>query len=354
MKRGNRFRRGAAGFLAPAFAALFVAAALATACRAEVAARQAQDAAKASPAASSVETRLVTDELGRRVAVPLDVKRVVSLAPNLTETIYALGLEDKLVGDTDFCDTPAAAKSKPHIGSPETPNLEAIVALHPDLVLVAAINQYATMDALARLGIPVYGTEPRTVEQVLATTARIADLMGAGEKGSAMVAQWQGRLDALHARLEDQPMVHVLFVVWADPLITIGQNTFIADALRWAGAESAITTSQDWPRIGMEEVVRVQPDWIVLAGEQMVTKDNAAEDFRKRPAWKELRAVELGRVTVASDDMTRPSPEIVGAIEDLAHELHPEAFAAPETATTGAAGANASTGGAPQGEEVHP
>jgi len=104
----------------------------------------------------------------------------------------------------------------------------------------------------------------------------------------------------------------------------------------------------------MEEVVRVQPDWIVLAGEQMVTKDNAAEDFRKRPEWKELRAVELGRVAVASDDMTRPSPEMIGAIEDLAHELHPEAFAAPETATTGAAGANASTGGAPQGEEVHP
>lgn len=341
----RNFRRA----ILAALAALAFAAAIATRCRAEAIAPQAQDAAKTSPtgAAARVATRLVTDEVGRRVAVPLDVKRVVSLAPNLTETIYALGLEDKLAGDTDYCDTPEAAKTKPHIGSPEDPDLEAILALHPDLVLAAPINRYETMDALARLGIAVYGTEPRTVEQMLASTARIAELLGAPEKGAALAAQLQGRLDALHQRLENRPMVHVLFVVWEDPLITIGQNTFIADALRWAGAESVITTDQDWPRIGMEEVVRVQPDWIVLAGDHMLTEETEAGNFRTRPAWKDLRAVELGRVAVASDDMTRPSPELVNAIEKLARALHPEAFV-PATAGTNAApeGAKAAaTGG---------
>jgi iron complex transport system substrate-binding protein len=277
--------------------------------------------------------RVVTDELGRQVKLPAEVNRVVSLAPNLTETIYALGLEDKLVGDTDFCDTPAAAKSKPHVGSPQNPSLEAIVALQPDLVLVAEINQYATMDALARLGFAVYGTEPHTVEQTLASVGRLADIMGAPERGAAMAADLQKRLDALQARLADRPMAHVLFVVWEDPLMTIGQNTFIADALRWAGAESVILSKQEWPRIGMEEVVRLQPDWIVLSGEHMQAEGTAPKDFLTRPAWKDLRAVELGRVATASDDITRPSPEIVAAIEDLARQLHPEVFAAPENAT---------------------
>lgn len=282
---------------------------------------------------SAPAPRVVTDELGRQVKLPAEVNRVVSLAPNLTETIYALGLEDKLVGDTDFCDTPAAAKSKPHVGSPENPSLEAIVALRPDLVLVAEINEYATMDALARLGFAVYGTEPHTVEQTLASVARLADIMGAPERGAAMTTDLQKRLDALHERLADRPMAHVLFVVWEDPLMTIGQDTFIADALRWAGAESVILSNQEWPRIGMEEVVRLQPEWIVLSGEHMQAEGTAEKDFLTRPAWKELRAVELGRVVTARDDITRPSPEIVAAIEDLARQLHPEVFAAPETAT---------------------
>ncbi|MGA8366626.1 MAG: helical backbone metal receptor, partial [Candidatus Acidiferrales bacterium] len=106
--------------------------------------------------------RVVTDEVGRTVSVPADVRRIVTLAPNLTETIYALGLEDRLAGDTNYCDTPPAAKDKPHIGSPVSPSLEAIVALHPDLVLATtSINRRQTVDALARLGIAVYTSDPR-------------------------------------------------------------------------------------------------------------------------------------------------------------------------------------------------
>ena len=97
------------------------------------------------------------------MAIPVNVRRIVSLAPNLTETVYALGLEDKLVGDTTYCDTPAAAREKPHIGAPLTPSLEAIVALHPDLVLATAINRWETVDAITKLGIPVYTVESRTV-----------------------------------------------------------------------------------------------------------------------------------------------------------------------------------------------
>src|ERR1700684_2213992 len=276
--------------------------------------------------------KFVTDETGRRVAIPFSVRHVVTLAPNLTETIYALGLEDRLAGDTSFCNTPPAAKLKPHVGSPQTPSLEAIVALHPDLVLATtSINRPETVDALARLGIAVYTSDPHTVRGMLDSVAGMADLMGASEQGAALVAQLQERLDAVHARIAELPLVHVLFVVWEDPLITIGQNNFIADVVRGAGAESAIVAQQNWPQVSIEEVVRLQPEYIVLTSDHSesdaASQPSELENLRARPAWKALKAVELGHVVVASDEIDRPSPGLIGAIEQLARRLHPEAFA---------------------------
>ena len=274
-------------------------------------------------------TKNVTDETGRRVAIPLNVQHIVTLAPDLTETIYALGLEEKLVGDTSFCDTPPAAKLKPHVGSPQTPSLEAIVALHPDLVLATtSINRPETVDALLRLGIAVYTSDPHTVRGMLESIGRMADLVGASEQGATLVAQLQARLDAVHARIAELPLIHVLFVVWDDPLMTIGQNTFIADALRWAGAESAIVAKQNWPEVSIEEVVRLQPEYIILTSNH--TESGSAmklNDLRARPAWKALKAVEMGHVVVVGGEIDRPSPGLIGAIEQLARELHPEAFA---------------------------
>jgi cobalamin transport system substrate-binding protein len=269
----------------------------------------------------------VIDETGRRVTVPADVRRIVTLAPDQTETIYALGLGERLVGDTDACDTPPAAKEKPHVGNAQNPNLEAVVALHPDLVLATtSINRRETVDTLRQLGFAVYTSDPHTVRGTLASIARIADVAGAGEQGTKLVAQLQARLDALHGRLADRPLVHVLFVVWEDPLISIGQNTFIADALRWAGGESVILTDQNWPRVGLEEVVRLQPDFIVLTSDHMKAEGAGDTDFRFRAGWKELRAVQLGHVATISEGVDRPAPGLIDAIEELARVLHPEVF----------------------------
>ncbi len=282
----------------------------------------------ADAVAAGETARVVTDEVGRTVSVPADVRRIVTLAPNLTETIYALGLEDRLAGDTNYCDTPPAAKSKPHVGSPVDPSLEAIVALHPDLVLATtSINRRQTVDALARLGIAVYTSDPHTVRGILESMARMADLMGAAPQGAALAARLQARLDALRARLGDQKPVDVLFIVWEEPLVTIGQNTFIADALRWAGAHSVIQSKQNYPRVTFEEVVRLEPDYIVLTGEHEGAEENEGASLRARPEWNQIRAVEQGHVAVVGSAMDRPSPGLIDAIEQLAHELHPEAFA---------------------------
>ncbi len=272
--------------------------------------------------------RTVTDEVGREMKVPAEAKRIVSLAPNLTETIYALGLEDRLVGDTNFCDTPAAAKSKPHVGDLQNPSIEAIVALHPDLVLATtSINRVETADALKQLGVPVYTTDPRTVRGMLDSTTHVAEVIGATQQGAELVGRMQQRLDAVRAALSDRPMVHVLFVVWLQPLQTIGQDTFIADALRWAGAESVLVSKQKWPHLSLEEVVRLQPDYIVFTDDHSGGTGTELADLRARPVWRDLDAVEQGHVVNVSEEIVRPSPGLVDVIEQLAHELHPEVFA---------------------------
>lgn len=283
-------------------------------------------------AAQTPTGRMVTDEVGREVKIPATVNRVVTLAPNLTETMYALGLEDRLVGDTNVCDTPAAAKSKPHVGDPQNPSLEAIVGLHPDLVLATtSINRVETADALKNLGIAVYTTDPETVRGMLGSIQHVADVIGAPKQGTELVGKLQQRLDAVRARLSERPKVHVLFVVWLEPLQTIGQNTFIADALRWAGAESVLVSRQKWPRLSIEEVVRLQPDYIVFTNDHGGGTATELADLRARPAWRDLDAVEQGHVVDVSEEAIRPSPGLVDMIEQLARQLHPEAFSENRT-----------------------
>jgi cobalamin transport system substrate-binding protein len=307
-------RRWRGGLIAVAMIGAMTAAASA---RASTSAQQAEE----KPASG----RVVIDGYGRKVAIPRHVNRIVTLAPNLTETMYALGLGDKLVGDTNDCDKPAAAKSKPHVGDYVDPSLEAIVALRPDLVLATSANRIETVDALARLGIPVYTTNPQTVLETLDSVRQIADVTGAQPQGAQLVAQLRRRLDAIQTRLKDRTVEHVLFVIWDDPLITIGQDTFIADALRWAGAESVVLSHQKWPQLSMEEVVRLQPEYIVFAAHAEGPK-RELEDLRGRPVWRDLDAVEMGHVVDVSEEALRPSPGLVDVIEELAHELHPDAF----------------------------
>ena len=271
--------------------------------------------------------REVVDEFGRTIRVPQIPTRIVSLAPSLTETLYALGVQDRLVGDTDYCDYPPDAQKKKKVGGIINPNLEEIAALHPDLVLVTKeINRLDTVRALDALGIPAYATHARNVDDILSSTQKLADLLGVPEAGKSLIADLQARLTALHSKLEALPPSRVLFIVWTRPLISVGKNTFIADALRKADADSIVDASQDWPQMNLEEVVRLQPDYLVFAASH---SESAARDFEALsvlPGWQLLDAVRNRRFAVISEAVNRPAPRIVSAIEDLARQLHPTAF----------------------------
>ena len=288
----------------------------------------AKAAQAALPEASVAEPmHEVGDELGRTVRIPVTPSRIISLAPSLTETVYALGADSRLVGDTDYCDYPPDAQKKPKVGGAIEPSLEKIAALHPDLVLVTkGFNRLDTVRALETLHIPSYATDPHTVDEIISSTEKLADLLNIDAAGKTLAADLRQRLAVLQTRLSPLPPRRVLFIVWTDPLISIGKNTFIADALRRAGAISIVDASQDWPQISLEEIVRLQPDFLVFASSH---SDNGTHDFEMiaaRPGWRILDAVRNHRYAIISDAVNRPAPRIVSAIEDLARQLHPEAF----------------------------
>ncbi|HEV2183439.1 MAG TPA: cobalamin-binding protein [Candidatus Acidoferrales bacterium] len=298
--------------------------------------QQTQEEAKREPDVSAKQmnakqtTREVIDETGRHVAVPVNVQRIVTLAPNLAEIVYALGAQDRLVGVSSYSDSPPEAKSKPRVGMPMNPNLEAIVAAHPDIVLVTTEgNRRETADELARLGIAVYATNPHSVESMLESIKHIGGVIGASAQAESVVANLRQRLNDLQSKLANVPVTRVFFVVGESPLISLGEHTFIADALRYAGAQSVVHAKQDWPQISLEEVVRLNPDYLVFASSGFGGEDSTAKqlaELRGEAGWHELSAVHQGRVVVVSDEIDLPAPGLIDAIEKLARQLHPNVF----------------------------
>ena len=267
--------------------------------------------------------RTVKDETGRMVNIPENPHRLVSLAPNITEIVYALGLGDELVGDTDNCDFPLQATTKPHVGTMVNPSLERIVALKPDLALgTPEANRRETADQLERLGIPVYGVTANTLQGTLASIEDLGTVLGRTAEANRLVAQMRARIDRVENRIKGQPEPKVLFVVWYRPLITISPRTFIADVIRAAGGKPiGENLKGEWPRLTLEELLPLSPDVILFPKTESFSP--GLEEFRGLPGWKDLKAVKDGRMYFVSETIERSGPRLVDALEELANILHP-------------------------------
>ena len=271
-----------------------------------------------------VSARQVTDETGRRVNIPDKPQRLVSLAPSITEMVYALGLGGRLVGDTDYCDYPPEAENKPHVGAVANPSLERIVALNPDLVLgTAEGNRRETADQLERLGIPLYGLRADTVEETFQSIDDLGAVLGCQAAARQLVERLRTRVQSVEQKVRGRPRPKVLFVVWTHPLITAGHKTFIADLIRRAGGVSITDDIQtDWPRLSLEEVLRRDPDILLFPKAEGFTP--RLDEFSRLPGWKDLRAVKERRLYFVPEAIMRPCPRLVDALEEVAAILHPD------------------------------
>jgi iron complex transport system substrate-binding protein len=273
--------------------------------------------------ATVVSARVVTDQTGRKVNLPDHPRRLVSIAPSITETLYELGLGGRLVGDTDYCDYPLEARTLPHVGALLNPSLEKIVELKPDLVLgTDEANRRETADQLEHLGIPLYGVTAHTVRGTLQSLEDLGRILDWDQPTENLVASLRARVAAVEKLVQGKPRPKVLFVVWYRPLITVGKQTFISSVIQCAGGDSISDDLRgEWPHMGLEEVLARSPDIILFPQTEAFAP--GLDEFQKLPGWRDLAAVKQNHLYFVAETIMRPSPRLIDALENVANILHP-------------------------------
>lgn len=265
------------------------------------------------------------DEAGRTITVPDTVTRFVSLAPNLTEIVYAIGAGDGLVGRTTYCNYPAEAQKVEAVGDTLKPSIERIIALRPQIVFVSTASQLeAFTTELETHHIAVYVTDAHDLEGVFRSIERLADLLGKRPQADALLLQLKARVNTVQEKVKSQPPVRVFYQVSDEPLYTIGRDAFLTDLIKRAGGISVTADVPGaWPRYSAESALAARPDAIVLPTGGSMGEANS----KPAGALKNSPAVLTGRVYKINDDhLSRPGPRSVEGLEELARALHPEVF----------------------------
>lgn len=259
----------------------------------------------------------VVDFKGRNIVLDKIPQRIVSLSPSNTETLFALGAGEKVVGVTSYCDYPEEAEKVQRIGTFEEPNMELIKKAQPDVVLAGYLKKEA-VKALEGMGIPVIVTEAESFEEIYKSIGIIGKLTGTAAKAEEIITDMKNKIAEIEAKVKDKKKPAVFYVVWADPLMTAGSNTFINDVIKAAGGINVAEKVERWANYSVEELIRDNPDMLVAAlhsTDEGMTK----EDLKKSRIFNKLECVRQGRIYVMSDDniISRPGPRIVQAIEEM-------------------------------------
>lgn len=260
--------------------------------------------------------REMTDDLKRTVKFPETVSRVVSLAPNLTEIVFAVGAGEKLVGRTSFDNFPPEAEKVQTVGDTISPNIENIIALKPQVVLVSTASQIETFfKTLESQGITVFVTNPNSLEDIYESIIQIGEILGQKEKAIEVVESLKKRVAAVEEKTRNAEKTRV-FVQIDKSLYTIGKESFLTDLIEKAGGISVtkdIATA--YPKISKETALALNPEVIILS--------ESADNNEPNEVFKNSEAVKNGRVyKINADILSRPAPRIVDALEQIAEKLN--------------------------------
>ncbi len=282
--------------------------------------------AKESPA-SAIE---VTDQLGRVVTLETVPQRIISLAPSNTEILFALGLADKLVAVTDFCNYPPEAGEKPSIGGFSTPSIEDIIVLSPDLILATSIHEKRIIPQLEDKGLTVFALDPKTIDEVLVSITLVGEITGKEGEAARLVADMQNKIKAVTDKtdsLSQEQRPRVFYITWHDPLMTTGSETRHDELIQKAGGINIARDLTGYADISLEAVIQANPE-VIIAGVGMGTGKDLPFQFVKTEArMRNTDARQHNQVYAIDVDLAgRPSPRIVDALEQLAQFIHPELF----------------------------
>lgn len=242
-------------------------------------------------------TMEVVDAAGRRVDIPVFPSRIISLVPSITETLFALGLEDRIVGVTRYCTEPSTkVAEKPKVGGQKNPDLTKIQFLHPDLILVnIEENRREDVETLETMGIAVYTTYPRTVEQGIAMIRDLGRMTGTEQRADAVAFTIDGLYQEISKDAAGQRPVRVFCPIWRKPYMSINADTYIHDVLRTCGGDNIFAEKEDrYPKISLAEVADLEVEVIILPDEPYPFHPRHLVDFQPFEGF--IPALRTGRV----------------------------------------------------------
>jgi iron complex transport system substrate-binding protein len=267
------------------------------------------------------------DSLGREISVPASPKRLIALAPNLTEILYALGLGDLVVGVTNHCNYPPEASLKPKVGSYIHLNVEQIISLSPDLVIGTVDgNERYVLDLLEQAHIRVFFVNPRDVRQAIEAISTIGVVCGLPDKARQLSGELTLRVNRVIEATRDRKRPLVFLQINIQPIMSVNRNTVHHDLIHLAGGDNMTADEPvTYPRISLEEVIRRKPEVILVSSMEREGRfEKARQDWLQ---WTSIPAVQNGRVhLIDSDLIDRPSPRVVNGLEIMGKMLHPEVF----------------------------
>ncbi|MDH5741144.1 MAG: cobalamin-binding protein [Nitrospira sp.] len=282
------------------------------------------------PFMAHVSSRSFIDDAGHRIYLAKAPTRVVSLAPSITEMLFALGLDEQIVGVTEFCDYPAEAQSKPKVGY-TNPSVEVLVALRPELVF--APKDFLRPDLqskLEQLKIPLFVLEAQSVEDIPLQIHTLGKMFEKTSVANEITQTMRQRIADIRRKVEPLSAKRVLYVLNSQPLISVGPGSFIHQMLGLAGGTNiAAQAGVAYPRLSMETVLAEDPEVLIFPVGDVETVPRSEQKQWLR--WESLSAVKQQRFhEVASNLLNRPGPRIVEGLAQLANAIHPEVFGSGE------------------------
>ncbi|GIL05226.1 MAG: cobalamin-binding protein [Betaproteobacteria bacterium] len=259
------------------------------------------------------------DDAGSRIELARPAQRIVSLAPHLTEQLFAIGAGARIVGTTEFADHPDEAKRIPRVARAHSVDLERVAALEPDLIAVWGSGfPPAVLEALRRLGAPVFVSEPKSLADIAGSLERLGTLTASAGAGAAAAA-FRARLDALRARYSARRPVTVFYQIWPQPLMTLSGRHALNEAIRVCGGRNVFEDlAPIAPQVSVEAVLAADPQVIVTA-EPGGRRTDALDGWKRFPS---LRAVRAGRlVTLDADRINRHTPRLLDELAVLCERI---------------------------------